>query len=183
MFKPIKVTAIIVAAAIAVVLAYAATRPDRFQVQRSTSISASAEKIFPLINDLRGLSSWNPFVKKDPASKGTYSESPAGKGAAYAFEGGKGGSGRIEIVETSPPALVIMQLAMSKPIAADHRIAFTLEPQGNTTRVTWAMDGQVPFAGKVMHLFFDAERMVGREFEDGLADLKSLAERSAAASR
>jgi hypothetical protein len=183
MFKILTIGAAVIAVIIAVVLAYAATRPDRFQVQRSLSIKASGDRIFPLINDLHSFNGWNPFVKKDPDSKGTYSGPPSGKGAGYAFEGGKSGAGRIEIVDTAPPSTVTMRLTMIKPLAADNRVAFILEPQGDTTRVTWAMDGQVPFVGKLIHLFFDVDAMVGREFETGLADLKTLAERSASASR
>ena len=165
------------AVVIAAVLAYAATRPDRFQVARSTSIQASAEKIFPLINDLHSFNSWNPFATMDPDQKGTYSGPPSGKGAGYAFESAKAGSGRIEIADAAPPSRVTMKLIMTRPLQADNRVAFTLEPQGEATRVTWAMDGEVPFIGKVIHLFLDMDKMVGQQFAAGLAELKVKAER------
>jgi carbon monoxide dehydrogenase subunit G len=178
MLKIITIGAAVVASIIAVVLAYAAARPDRFQVQRSTRIQASPEKIFPLINDLHTFNTWNPYEKKDPNIKGTYSGSPSGKGAGYDFESAKAGTGRIEITETAPPAKVTMRLTMIKPLHADNRVEFTLEPQGDATRVTWTIDGQVPFLGKVIHLIFDMDKMVGQDFEAGLADLKATAERS-----
>jgi Polyketide cyclase / dehydrase and lipid transport len=178
MLKIITIGAAVVAVFIAVVLAYAATQPDRFQVQRSTDIKASADKIFPLINDLRTFNTWNPFDKKDPSIKGSYGGPASGKGASYAFESAKAGTGSIEIVDTAPPSKVTMKLIMSKPIAADNRVQFTLEPQGSTTRVTWAMDGQVPFVGKVIHLILNIDKMAGGEFEAGLADLKALTEKS-----
>jgi carbon monoxide dehydrogenase subunit G len=163
---------------IAAVLAYAATGPDRFQVRRSTSIKASADAIFPRINDLHAFNSWNPFDKKDPNTKGTYSGPASGKGASYGFESSKTGTGSIEIVDAAPPSRITMKLTMIRPIAADNRVEFTLEPQGDTTRVTWAMDGGVPFVGKVIHLIFNMDKMVGQDFEAGLADLKALSEKT-----
>ena len=182
MLKIITVGAAAVASIIAIVLVYAATRPDRFRVQRSTSIQASAEKIFPLITNLRTFNTWNPYEKKDPNIKGTYSGSPSGTGAGYDFESTKAGTGRIEITEITPPSKITMKLTMIKPLHADNRVEFTLEPQGDATRVTWAMDGQVPFVGKVIHLIF-VMAVVGREFQAGGADLNAPAERSSSGSR
>src|SRR5262249_62431710 len=102
----------------------------------------------------------------------------SGKGAADALGGGKAGAGTIPSVDTGPPSSVTRNLVMTKPIHADNRVDFTLEPQGDMTRVTWAMDGEVPLVGKVIHLFVNMDRMVGSEFEAGLADVKSLAEKS-----
>jgi Polyketide cyclase / dehydrase and lipid transport len=167
----------VIAAIVVAVLAYATTRPDRFEVQRSASIRASADRIFPLINDLRTFNTWNPFDKKDPNVKGTYSGPESGRGATYAFESSQAGTGRIEIADAAPPSRVTMRLVMTKPLAADNRVQFILQPQGDTTRVTWAMDGDVPFVGKLIHLFIDMDRMVGQEFTAGLAELKAKAER------
>jgi carbon monoxide dehydrogenase subunit G len=179
MFKIITIGAALVASIIAIVLAYAATRPDRFQIQRSTSIKASAEKIFPLINDMHAFNTWNPFDKKDPNIKGTYTGPASGKDASYAFESKMSGTGNIEIVDSAEPSRVTMKLTMIKPIHADNRVEFTLQPEGDTTRVTWVMDGGVPFVGKVIHLIFNMDKMVGQDFEAGLADLKTAVERSA----
>jgi hypothetical protein len=183
MFKILTIGATSIAVIIAVVLAYATTQPDRFEVQRSTSIKASADKIFPLISNLQAFNTWNPFDKKDPNIQGTYSGPVSGKGASYGFESSKVGTGRIEILDTASPASVTMRLTMIKPIAADNRVTFTLEPQGDATqvttkvtKVTWAMEGGIPFVGKLIHLIFSMDKMVGTDFETGLADLKSLAE-------
>jgi Polyketide cyclase / dehydrase and lipid transport len=175
--KIFRIAVSVVAAAIAAMLAYAATQPDRFEVQRSTSIRTSAERIFPFINDLRTFNTWNPFDKKDPNVKGTYSGPESGKGAAYAFESSQAGTGRLEIADAAPPSRVTMRLTMIKPLAADNRVQFILQSQGDTTYVTWAMDGDVPFVGKLIHLFVDMDRMVGQEFAKGLAELKVKAER------
>jgi carbon monoxide dehydrogenase subunit G len=163
---------------VGVVLAYAATKPDVFRVQRSASIKAPPEKIFPLINDFRSWSSWSPYEHKDPAMKKTFSGAAAGTGAVYEWEGDKNvGSGRIEIADTAPPNKVSIKLDMIKPFAAHNQVEFRLEPRGDVTDVTWAMNGHTPYLAKVMHVFIDVDRMVGQDFEAGLASLKSVAEK------
>jgi carbon monoxide dehydrogenase subunit G len=163
---------------VGVVLAYAATKPDLFRVQRSASIKAPPEKIFPLINDFRSWSSWSPYEHKDPAMKKTFSGAALGKGAVYEWEGDKNvGSGRIEIADTSPPNKVSIKLDMIKPFAAHNQVEFRLEPRGDVTDVTWAMNGHTPYLAKVMHVFIDVDRMVGQDFEAGLASLKAVAEK------
>jgi uncharacterized protein YndB with AHSA1/START domain len=179
MLKIIATSLAIIVVLVVVVAAYAATQPDHFTVQRSASIKAPAEKIFSLISDLHAFNSWNPFDKQDPNIKGSYSGPAAGNGARYAFESGKAGTGSLEIVDTAAPSRVTMRLLMSRPLAADNRVDFTIQPEGNATRVTWAMNGDVPFIGKVLHLVFNMDKMVGGQFEAGLAELKSLAEKSA----
>jgi uncharacterized protein YndB with AHSA1/START domain len=149
-----------------------------FHVQRAASIKAPPDKIFPLINDFRSWASWSPYEHKDPAMKKTYSGAATGKGAIYEWDGDKNvGSGRIEIADTSPPNRVAIKLDMIKPFAASNRVEFTLQPQGDATNVTWAMNGHTPYLAKIMHVFLDVDRMVGQDFETGLANLKALAEK------
>ncbi len=181
MLKALAVIAVIAVVAIAAVLAYAATRPDTFRIQRATSIQAPPEKIFPLIDDFRNWGSWSPWEKMDPALKRAYSGPASGKGAVYEWEGNKAGKGRMEIVDAPPPSRVTIKLDFLKPFEAHNIAEFTLTPRGGTTDVTWAMHGPNLFIGKVMSLFFDMERMVGKDFETGLANLKAVAERPALA--
>jgi uncharacterized protein YndB with AHSA1/START domain len=163
---------------IAAVLALAATKPDEFRVERTTSINAPPEKLFPLINDLRAFARWSPYEKKDPAMSRAYSGAASGKGAAYEWDGDKNvGKGRIEITEASPPSKVTLKLDMIKPFEGHNVIEFTLEPKGSATTVTWAMRGSVPYLAKIVHVFFNMDRMVGDDFETGLATLKTLAEK------
>jgi hypothetical protein len=179
MVKTIAVVAVLLLVVVlGVVLAYAATRPDVFRVQRTASIKAPPDRIFPLINDFRRWSSWSPYERKDPAMKKTYSGAAAGTGAVYAWEGDRSvGSGRIEIADTAPPNRIAIKLDMIKPFAAHNRVEFMLEPKGESTEVTWAMNGHTPYLAKIMHVFLDMDRMVGRDFEAGLASLKALAEK------
>ena len=177
MLKIIGIVALVLAIGIAGVLAYAATKPDTFRVQRSASIKAPPEKIFPLINDFREWTTWSPYEKKDPAMKRTYGAATSGKGAVYEWDGdGNVGSGRITIADVSPLSKVAIKLDMLRPIEAHNDVAFTLVPQGDSTTVTWDMQGGVPYLAKIMHVFFNMDKMVGADFEAGLANLKSAAE-------
>jgi uncharacterized protein YndB with AHSA1/START domain len=170
-------TTILAAAAfgIAGLLAYAATKPDHFSVQRSTTIAAPPEKLFALINDVKAFNSWNPYALKDPAIKLRYAGAASGPGDAWESE--SAGVGRMEIVEAAAPNRVAMRLDFEKPMTATNRVEFTLVPQGSTTQITWAMSGAMPYSHKLMTTFFDMDKMVGSDFEAGLANLKAAAER------
>ena len=175
MFKTI---AIIIAVLIAAVLIFAATKPDTFRVQRTANIKAQPEKIFALIDDLHSWDAWSPWEKKDPAMKRTHSGAASGKGAVYDWDGNKDvGKGRMEITESSPPSKVAIKLDFIKPFEGHNIAEFTLKPQGDFTTVTWAMHGPAPFISKVMQVFFSMDKMVGNDFDAGLANLKTVAEK------
>jgi carbon monoxide dehydrogenase subunit G len=173
----LKTLLLIVLAAIAVVLLYATTRPDSFRVERSAQIQAPPGRVFPLINDLHAFNTWNPYEKKDPAIKGSYGAVTAGPGATYAWESDKVGLGDMRIETAVPDSTVTLRLTFVKPFAAVNQVTFTLAPAGDGTQVTWAMEGRLNYIAKLMHLFFNMDSMVGKDFEDGLANLKALAER------
>jgi hypothetical protein len=175
----VKTGGMIGAVALVGVLIAAATRSDTFRVQRSASIKAAPDRIFPLINDLHRFNGWNPFERKDPNLKRSYSGAQSGKGAAYAFAGnGEVGRGTIEIIASAPASKVTMTLHMLEPFETRNTVDFILQPKGDMTEVTWAMHGPVPYLAKIIHLFIDMDRMVGGEFEAGLASLKAIAEKT-----
>lgn len=155
------------------------SRADTFRVERSTTIAAPPEAIFPHINDFRAWAAWSPYERMDPGLAKTYSGAPSGKGAVYEWVGKKSGSGRMEIVSSEAPAKIIIQLDFTKPMQAHNTAEFILEPQGAGTRLTWAMHGPATTFSKVMGLFFSMDKLVGREFEKGLANLKAMAETGA----
>jgi uncharacterized protein YndB with AHSA1/START domain len=168
----------VLVAAIVVVLVVAATRPDTFRVQRAATIQAPPEKVFPLINDFRSWREWSPWEKMDPNLNRDYSGPSDGKGAVYGWEGNKRvGKGRMEIKDTSPPNRITIQLDFLKPFKAHNTTVFTLEPRGDSTHVTWTMEWGQPFMFKVMSLFMNLDRMIGKDFEAGLADMKAAAEK------
>ena len=178
MFEIIAVIAVVLAAAIAIVLILAATKPDRFQVQRAAVIKAPAEGIFPLISDFHQWKGWSPWEDKDPAMKRTYSGAAAGRGAVYAWDGNRNvGSGRMEILEASAPSKIVINLDFITPFEGHNTAEFTMQPQGDATNLTWVMHGPTPFMMKVMHVFINMDRMIGKDFEIGLANLKRLTER------
>jgi hypothetical protein len=167
---------IVIAVAFAAVLAYAASKPDTFLVRRSTSIAAPPEKIFPMIDDLRAQSAWSPF-EKDPDMKRIHSGAPRGKGAVYAWDGNRHvGAGHIAITDSMPPSKVVLLLDMIRPFKAHNTVEFTLDRIGAGTKVTWSMQGSQPFMAKLMGVFINCDKMVGSQFEEGLAKLKALAE-------
>jgi carbon monoxide dehydrogenase subunit G len=174
MFRTI---AYVVVALVAAILIYAAIRPDNFTVQRTANIKAPPEKIFPLINDFRRWSSWSPWEKMDPEMKRTFSGSASGKGTAYAWQGNsKVGEGRMEIVDTSPPSKVTIKLDFLKPFEGHNTAEFVLEPKGDSTNVSWTMYGPSPYIAKVMGIFVSMDKMIGKDFETGLSNLKTVAE-------
>jgi hypothetical protein len=175
MFKKI---ALALVAVIALILIFAATRPDTFRVERSTSIKATPDKVFPLINSLAAQAQWSPWEKIDPAMKRKLSGADSGKGAVYEWDGNSEvGKGRIEITDAVAPSKVLLKLDMIEPMEGHNTVEFTLAPAGEMTKVTWAMYGAQPFIGKLVGVFIDCDKMVGGQFETGLASLKAIAER------
>jgi Polyketide cyclase / dehydrase and lipid transport len=172
----IKTMLLLLLAALAGLLIYASTKPDTFAVQRSTLVAASPERLHLLINDIRQLNRWSPYIAKDPKIVLTYRGPAAGPGAAFDFKGNQEvGQGSITILSTAP-LHVGMRLDMLSPFEGHNLIDFTLEPQGAHTKVTWAMHGPSPYISKVMGVIFNMDQMIGRDFEAGLAKLKALAE-------
>ena len=163
---------------IAAILAFAATRPGAFTVQRAASINAPAERIFALINDFHAWALWSPYEKLDPAMKKTFSGAASGVGAVYAWSSaGKAGAGRMEITDAPAPSKIAIKLDFSKPFEAHNIAEFKLNPRGAATDVTWAMRGASPFMFKLMGLFVDMDKMIGKDFEAGLAQMKAVAEK------
>ena len=178
MIKKIVISIVVVLlVGIGAVLAFAATMPDTFRLQRSASINAPPDKIFPIISDFRNWGLWSPWEKMDPELKRTYSGAANGKGAVYAWEGNKAGQGRMEITEASSPPKVTLNLDFVRPFEAHNVVEFTLEPVGSATNVTWTMQGEQPYMAKVISVVVDMDKIVGKDFERGLADLKAAAER------
>lgn len=166
-------------AAIALVLAYAATRPDEFRVERRLRIAASPDKLWPLIGELRAFSRWNPYDRKDPAIKSSYSGPASGIGSRYAWVSDKVGEGSLEITGQQSGKAVQMKLDFIKPFAAHNLAEFRLAPQADgSTEVIWSMQGPSNFISKVMGVVFNMDKMVGRDFEDGLANLQQIAKES-----
>ena len=178
MFEIIAIIAIVLAIVIAIVLILAATKPNTFSVQRAATVKAPPERIFPLINDFHQWGSWSPYENRDPAMKRSHSGAADGRGAVYGWEGNKNvGSGRMEILDTSEPSKIVIKLDFFTPFEGHNTAEFTMLPQGDATNLTWRMHGPAPFMSKVMQVFINLDKMIGKDFEIGLANLKRLTEK------
>ena len=177
MLIPILVSVVVLVALFLVIIA---TRPSDFRVSRSQAIAAPAETVFSQVNTLRQWEAWNPWGKIDPNAKMTYDGPPSGVGASYTWVGNsKVGEGRSTIVESKPAELVRFKLEFFKPMKAVNTAEFTFKPDGGQTVVTWAMFGKNNFMGKLFGLIVNCDKMVGSQFEKGLADMKTVAEAAA----
>jgi hypothetical protein len=159
------------------VLVVATMKSGSLHVERSVRVKAPADSILPLISDFHRWASWSPFERLDPAMKKTYSGAASGKGAIYEWVGNnKAGQGRMEVTDATA-ARVTIQLDFLKPFEGHNIASFTVAPDGDATKVTWAMDGSSPFMMKVMRVFVDMDKMLGKDFELGLANLKAATEK------
>ena len=156
-----------------------ALQPSEFRVARSTTISAPPSAIFVQVNDFHKWEAWNPWGKIDPAMKQTYEGAPAGTGAIYTWAGNNEvGEGRMAIIESRPSELIRVKLEFFKPFAATNTAEFTFKPEANQAVVTWSMFGEKNFMAKAIHLFMNMDKMIGGQFEKGLAEMKSVVEPS-----
>lgn len=163
--------------ALVLLLGYAATRPDEFRVERRLRIAAPADLLWPLVSELRGFNRWNPYDRKDPLIKGQYSGTAAGIGSRYAWESDKVGTGSLEVTGQQPGRAVQLKLDFVKPFEAHNQAEFVLQPMADgATEVRWTMSGPANFISKLMGVFMDMDKMVGRDFEDGLQNLRQIAE-------
>ena len=180
--KILRVILIVVLVAVVAVLALAATKSDHYHVERSATVGAAPAAVFAQVNDFRKWDAWSPWEKLDPAMKRTFTGPESGKDAAYAWTGNdKVGEGRMTIVESEPDARIGIRLEFLKPWTETCQAAFALAPEGDGTKVTWSMDGTRNYTAKVFCVFMDMDKMIGADFEKGLAQLKTAAESTPAA--
>jgi hypothetical protein len=159
-------------------LVMASRRPDEFSVVRSIDVQASPERIFAEVNDFKSWAAWSPWEKLDPDMKRSFGGATSGAGAKYAWVGNKKvGEGSMEITRSVPSSNMQLDLHFLKPFKADNVTEFTLVPNGKETNVKWEMRGRTPFMFKVMHMFFNMDKMVGKDFEKGLSSLKAIVEK------
>ena len=174
-----KKLALALAVVVAVALAIVATRPDTFSVERSALVPAPPDVVFAQIQNLRAMDTWSPYAHMDPEMKIRYEGPEAGVGARSSWEGPQMGTGSLTVTGVEPGRSVDMNLDMLTPMEAHNQIRFSLAPEAGGTRVTWRMQGESGFLGKAIHLVVDMDRMVGGDFETGLAALAQKSEAEA----
>ena len=167
---------------IALLVVVIATRPSTFRVERSATIAAPGDVVFAKVNDFRAWRSWSPWEKKDPNLKRTYCGPPDGVGSTYAWAGDRNvGEGRMTIERSERPSLVQIKLEFFKPFKGTNTAGFNFTPDGRGTKVTWTMDGRYNFITKGVSMVMDMDKMIGNDFEAGLAALKAESESAPAA--
>ena len=175
----LKLVLLTIGTGIVAILIYAAFKPTRFALERSVVIAAEPQQVFARINDVKQFNRWNPFAQEDPVDTIHYESITAGRGAAFTWDGPKAGAGRIEISESVPAQRVVMTLDFTQPMHTRNEAVFALTPLPTGTKVTWRMSGPMPYLNRLVTIFLDMDQMVGSQFEQGLASLKSLSERAA----
>lgn len=179
MFKKILLVIVLI---IAAVCAYAATKPDDYRYARSATINAPAEVIFPEVNTAKSWEDWSPWAEVDPEAVFTYEGPASGPGAISRWKGNmEVGEGTSTITESRLNEFVKFKLDFIKPMAGTATAEFTFKPEGSGTNVTWTMYGKNNFIGKLMSVVMDCEAMMNEQFDKGLAGLKGLTEKKAAA--
>ena len=174
----LKTALLAVVAFIALLAAFASTRPSSYRVTRTAVIAAPPEKVFVLLNDYRNWADWSPWAKIDPAMKVTYDGPATGVGSAYSWIGNNDvGEGHMTTLESRPAQHLKIKLDFIKPFASSSVTDVTLTPEGAGTKVSWDMTGTADFITKVFTMFSSMDAMVGPDFEKGLSQLKSLAEK------
>jgi len=169
-----------IAAVLVVLLIVIATRPATYRVERSTRIAAPPDVVFGLVNDFHAWEGWSPWAKLDPAMKTTYGGPASGVGATYDWSGNsKVGEGKMAITESQPAKKVGIRLEFIKPMPGITQTDFDLRPEGGGTQVSWVMTGTNDFLGKAFSLVADMDSMIGKDFDKGLAAMRTQAEAEA----
>jgi Polyketide cyclase / dehydrase and lipid transport len=161
---------------LAAFLLFVSRKPNEFALSRSTVIAAPATEIFPWINNMKRFNQWNPWANVDPTSTMTYSGPEEGPNASHSWMGKKVGEGSMTLSQQTPPTDVAFALEFLKPFRASNIASFNLEPSGAQTKVTWTMTGRNSFFNKLFQTFVSMDKMVGKDFDKGLASLKQLVE-------
>ncbi len=175
MLKKILIVLLIV---IAGVLGYAATKPDSFRVERKATINAPPEKVFAMIEDFHRWGEWSPWEKLDPGMTRTHGGPAKGVGATYAWSGNDDvGQGKMEVIEAVPASKLTFKLDFITPFEAHNTGEFVLTPKDGGTEVAWSMYGPSPYVSKLMDTVMSMDKMIGKDFEKGLANMKAAAEK------
>jgi hypothetical protein len=174
MIKKILLGLVVIVVVLCIVIAL---QSSTYHVERTATINAPAPVVYAQVNDFHNWNAWSPWAKLDPAMKQTFEGAPAGNGAVYTWSGNKEvGEGRMLITESHPSDLVKIKLDFIRPFAGTSATVFTFQPAGNQTTVTWSMNGDKNFIAKAFHLFVNMDKMIGGDFEKGLAQMKAIAE-------
>lgn len=166
-----------IAVLLLILLLLVSMRPSEFRITRTGTVEATPEAVFEHVNSLRKWDAWSPWAKLDPNQKNTYEGPDAGVGASHAWNGNnKVGEGKMTIKESVPAQRVGMVLEFVRPMKAVNDVVFDFTPDSGKTVIVWTMTGKNGFAGKMFDFLMNMDKMVGKDFEKGLATLKQVVE-------
>ncbi|WP_216917565.1 SRPBCC family protein [Nocardia noduli] len=147
-----------------------------FEVVRQAVVSAAPSRVHAYINDFHEWTKWSPWEDLDPQLQRSYAGPESGVGAEYSWSGNrKAGAGRMEIVSSADREIGV-RLEFEKPWKAVNQVTFTLNPVRDGTEVVWKMTGRQTGLMGLISKVMPMDKMVGKDFEKGLARLKSVAE-------
>ena len=173
----LKIALISLAVLVVIFLIVAAMQPSDFRITRSAIFAAPATVVFEQVNDFHKWNAWSPWAKMDPDAKNTFEGPPAGIGSGFRWAGNnKVGEGHMTITDSTPDSRIAIRLEFIKPFAAVNTTEFTFKPEGDQTAVTWTMSGKNSFMAKAVTLVMNCDKMVGGQFEQGLANLRPIVE-------
>jgi uncharacterized protein YndB with AHSA1/START domain len=147
----------------------------KFSVTRSVLVNAPPARAYALVVDPREWKKWSVWNRRDPAMQITYSGPSAGVGAAWAWKSRSEGDGRMVFAAADPDRRVAYELYFPD-FGTTSGGELRFEPEGNATRVSWTMNGDMGSNPLFRWFALFADRMVGKDFDAGLANLKTLAE-------
>jgi Polyketide cyclase / dehydrase and lipid transport. len=177
MLKKLVIVLAVLAVLVVVFLVVVAMQPADYRVVRTASIAAPPETVFAQVNDFHKWETWSPWAKIDPAAKFSYEGAPAGVGSVFSWAGNKQvGEGRMALTDSHPNDQIRIKLDFIKPYPSSCIQEFAFKPEGKETVVTWTMTGQKDFMSKAVCMFMNMDKMVGGDFERGLASMKSVTE-------
>jgi hypothetical protein len=156
---------------------YVAIQPSEFAITRSATMAAPAADVFAQVNDFHNWQAWSPWAKLDPKATNSFEGPSSGEGAIFKWSGNdQVGQGVMTLTESRPNDLIKIKLDFIKPMEATNITEFTFKPEGEKTLVTWTMSGHNNFVGRAFCLVMNMQKVVGNEFDKGLASMKSIVE-------
>jgi Polyketide cyclase / dehydrase and lipid transport len=176
LMKFLKVLGIIVAVLAVIILLGGMLLPKTYSVSRSTMINASDSTIYNNIANFNEFLKWNPWSRMEPTAKTTISGPVAQPDHLYKWVGDETGSGQMKIKQVETNKMVDIELKFIEPFESLADTKFEITTDGANKKVTWSMSGDNDLMGKWMGVFMSMDSMIGKDFEDGLKNLKEKAE-------
>lgn len=177
----LKWVGIVLGALVLMYIGWNAAISGTIRADRSTLIDRDPAAVYAVVNDHNQFANWSPWQKLDPYMKVTTSDPATGTGATYAWDSpnDSAGAGKITTTLAKPNELVAQKLEFIRPFESTATDTVFLTPEGSGTRVRWTMESEMPFLFRWMAA--GQSEALGKDYDEGLANLKRVLERQPAA--